>query len=179
MPNWTKKDQLKPGMTTQPLLWVNRWEDLTQAQLPAVTEADCQEIFGDTGTTRRLRTFGHEHGNPRNGRDPHFITIRNGYPMHWDPGFVRFTHHVVLLNQGYAVTGIAGIEAELMTSGAMYCIDSHSPHAVIRDPRLEDEGIYKLQAAVDADQPLDPLAVVQLLTPLLTSSPQPHLTVTR
>lgn len=166
MPLWKKTDELRPGMTTQPILWTSQWDHLSSVPLPDVTAADVQSVFGDDGTGKRLQTFGHMNGNYRDGRDPHLIAIRSGYGMHHDPGFVRYTHHVVLLNEGFHVNGLSGFIGEPMGFGAMYAIDSHSPHQVIPDPRLGD-GRLKIQLAVDADSPLGPVEVVQKLEPFV------------
>lgn len=168
MPVWKTTDELRPGQTTDPILWQEDWT----GPLPEVTIADMQAIQG-TKRSKRVYTYGHT-GSFRDGRCPHFISTRTGYQMHVDIGFVRFTHQVVLRNDGFQVCGLMGGARRPQPRGVVYCLDTWSPHQVIRDDRLTNCGIYKLQAAVDADQPLTPEQVLDALTPLLAGR-SPHL----
>lgn len=187
MPDWKHYHQLGPHQSPRPILWQHRWEDFSDLELPEITNEDMHVIQGD-GTAQRVFTYGHAKGNKRDGTDPHFITTRTSYQLHTDTGFVRFTHQVVLRNDGFLVGGLA-VAAALQDAaaggkltlpvaqpvGSMYCLDTHSPHGVFRDDRLPQAGIYKLQAVVDADHPLTPEQVVKALTPLL-SEPKSHIT---
>jgi len=155
------------------MVWRSEWP-ATAIALPEVTDADLRAIHGE-GRGSRVFTYGHG-GNRRNGRIPHFISTRDGYSMHVDVGFVRFTHQVVLRNDGFLVRGLADEDwFPAQRRGTMYCLDTHSPHCIVRDRRWDD-GRFKLQAAVDADEPMSPDEVVAALTPLL-SVPAPHLAV--
>jgi hypothetical protein len=162
---WGENDQLGPGQSPMPIVWQQAWPD----ELDDVTDDDMVQIQGE-GKASRVYTYGHQ-GSRANGRHPHYISTRTGYPLHVDVGFVRFTHQVVLRNDGFMVCGLAGTTKHPQPKGTVYCLDTHSPHQVIRDTRLPQVGLYKLQAAVDADRPLTLAEVQEALAKLLA---EPH-----
>ena len=53
--------------------------------------------------------------------------------------------------------------------GVMYCLDAHSPHQVVPDKRLLFAGkpAYKVQVAVDTNEPLSPEEVWEAVAPML------------
>ena len=160
---WKAGDELGPGQSPNPILWQQVW---LGPPLPEVTDEDMRAIQGE-GKGKRVYTYGHN-GSRSNGRLPHFISTRTGYALHVDVGFVRFTHQVVLRNDGFQVCGLKGVADHPQGRGQVYCLDTWSPHQVVRDDRLPNHGIYKLQAAVDAEVPLTVEQVIERLTPLLS-----------
>src|SRR5262245_34051264 len=104
MPDWKHYHQLGPHQSAMPILWQHRWEEFSELVLPVIDDADMVTIQGP-GESQRVFTYGHARGNKRDGSDPHFITTRTSYQLHTDTGFVRFTHQVVLRNDGFLVGG--------------------------------------------------------------------------
>jgi len=111
----------------------------------------CFEIFGP-GKGKRLQTWARDPNDP-NG--PHWIGVRHGIGMHTDPRFPRFTHQLIVFNDGWGVTGFNRQLGEPLAVGTLYCVDTHSPHQVIPDPRL-GRGLYYLAASMDAKTMLNP-----------------------
>lgn len=165
MPPWPKDRPLGTRQVADPIYWTTPCPLLLAELLPEVADEDLAVIYGDWGrTTSRIRTYGHL--VPGDKRAAHFLTTRRGLPMHTDTGYTRFTHHLILRNDGLRIHGLADPDRAPLTPGTLYCLDTWSPHTVVRDTRL-GAGLYKLQAAVDDDRPLDPDEVTMRLLPLL------------
>ena len=92
--------------------------------------------------------------------------------MHRDPGYLRYTHHIIVRNDGFRIRGLSDTLHPTMEPGAMYCLDAVSPHQVVTDNRLTSERpIYKLQIAIDSNEIMEPLAVLAACAPLLDQDP--------
>lgn len=166
--DWKDTDVLKDWMRDDPVLWM---EDRPLPQVPDVSDAVFQAIWG-RGKAMRLKTWAH---------DPigvHYLASRSGTPMHRDPKYKRYTHHLTLRNDGFYLHGV-GTDFEhypLLKAGTMLCLDTHSPHKVSYDPRLEDTMVntlgVKIVLALDSDEPLTPDEVYpMLITRLGDTSP--------
>jgi hypothetical protein len=82
--------------------------------------------------------------------------------MHADPGFPRWQHQLVVRNDGYAVVGIdRRLPPATLLPGDLYLLDAHSPHAVVRDPRV-GTGPHFVAVGVDGE-PMTPDAVRAIL----------------
>jgi hypothetical protein len=144
-----------------PLVWAE------QRMMPVrldTSDAVLELAFGE-GKSRKLKSWGHagEH-------NAHWLVTRGGTPMHTDPAYARYTHHLILRNDGFRLRGAEDRpDAMPLKVGAMYCLDAHSPHQVVPDPRLTFLGkpVYKVQAAVDTDEPLEPDEVWAILGELI------------
>ena len=165
MPPWPPDRELRIDQSANPIVWCTH--PRTTEDLPEVTDADIDTMFGDFGaTSRRIITYGHV--VPKDKHSAHFLATRRGLKMHTDPGYVRFTHHLVLRNDGLGITGLsATVRYPTFERGALYCLDSWSPHCVDWDDRLPRTGLYKVQAAIDADYPMSVEEVLDELAPLL------------
>lgn len=156
-----------------PLVWAEQRGPLPQPT-PDTSDAVLELAFGE-GKSRKLKSWGHYPEDSSVGEvHPHWLVTRGGTAMHTDPAYARYTHHLILRNDGFALRGAdesprGDLAAMPLKVGAMYCLDAHSPHQVVPDPRLTFLGkpIYKVQAAVDTDQPLDPDEVWDLLLPMI------------
>lgn len=139
---------LQPGQRAYPVLWAEPWPAVT---LPTVTDDLLVDRF-DTKNTRRLRTWGH--GGPFR---THWIAVRAGTPMHIDPGFERYTHQLVVRNDGWKIHGMESLQREHppMPRSTFVCVDTHSPHKLSRDRRLGG-GLWYVALVVDDDGPLSP-----------------------
>lgn len=159
---WKEGATLRIDQAARPILWERRLD----VDLPSVSDEDLAAIMGDGGSrSRRIVTFGHTVPNDRAA--PHFLLTRAGTPLHTDPAYVRFTHHVVLRNEGMGIRGLSGaFTEEPLSRGAFYCLDSWSPHEVAPDERLPQVGLYKCQMAVDSPEPLTPEEALLRMTPM-------------
>jgi hypothetical protein len=135
---------LRPDQVREAILW--------RAHLPAqpVPRADDGVLaprFG-TGTSRRIQTWGHD------AQTVHWIGVRGGLPLHWDPGSTRYSYQWIVRNDGWRVHGLADDPTvPPMAAGTFYLLDSHSPHKVSRDPRLGG-GAYYVALVYDVPAPL-------------------------
>lgn len=159
--------ELNEDQREWPLVWVvNRFSALPpKRERPDVTDGVLELAFGE-GKSRKIKSWGHV------GEDQaHWLVTRGGTPMHTDPAYLRYTHHLILRNDGWRLRGFKDDEhADPLTVGVMYCLDAHSPHQVVPDPRLAFPGKpgYKVQAAVDKGEPLEPDECWAILAPMLT-----------
>lgn len=125
-----------------------------------------QSYFGSS-SSRRLKVF------ESDSEGVHFLLMRGGTSMHTDKACPRYSHHLVLRNDGTGIRGLHGDKPEHlpMRRGVMYCLDTHSPHQGLRDSRLFPmEPLVKLVVAVDRDEPLDPGECLELVTRILDTN---------
>lgn len=158
-----RRDQLQPGENANPLLWFVK----VTTTPPTVTVGD-EELapFLPPGNSRCLRSFGH------NEDGTHLLITRGGTNLHTDKAYLRYTHQYVLRNDGTRIRGLID-EAQAywhppMTPGTLYCLDTHSPHQGLPDPRLgrPRSTSVKVVLAVDRSHPLEPHHALQLLRKL-------------
>jgi len=144
---------LKNWQTADPILWRKSVPVPPGGFLPPKTCIRMLfELFG-AGKSKRLQTFARDESDP-NG--PHWIGVRlGGLGMHTDPKFPRFTHQLVVYNDGWGVIGLGKRLGEPLAAGTLFCCDTHSPHQVIPDGRL-GRGLYYLAASMDAKAKLPP-----------------------
>jgi hypothetical protein len=144
--DWKRTDVLSADQTDHPVQYIG---ELYGVELPPIDARWCLEFWGDSKRTSRFKTFGHRDGK----QGPHFIVARGGTSMHTDIGFMRWSVHVQLYNGGYYTHGLDTDPAnyELLVPGVITVLDTHSPHKVSRDPRLEQRSPSKVAMAVDFD----------------------------
>jgi hypothetical protein len=116
--------------------------------IPRIEAPDAllERAFGP-GKSRKLKSWGH-----RGPEEIHWLATRSGTPFHTDPAYPRYTHHLIIRNDGFRLRGVEDRpDATPLTRGTAYCLDAHSPHQVVPDPRLIflDKPVYKLQVALD------------------------------
>lgn len=104
--------------------------DVKFLTIPGVEIADEQleMIFGKK--RRGLKTWNGK------GKDLHWLACRNGIPLHTDPGFNRYAYQMVVRNDGWALGGLEN-EASEIPPGAVYILDTHSPHELVRSVTCE------------------------------------------
>jgi hypothetical protein len=170
-----KEAPLRPDQTGHPVLWHDTLDALGYGrltELPTLDAAWFEAVWGDGKATTRLTKWGHK--DKRDRLSPHFLCSRGGLPLHTDPGYGRYCLQVQLSNPGgFVVHGIADdIGAmPLFLPGLVILLDTWSPHAVSRDPRLPYRGPSKLLVGIDFAQPPDVAAEIPKLVehiPLLT-----------
>ncbi|HKE70555.1 MAG TPA: hypothetical protein VKB55_14945 [Nocardioidaceae bacterium] len=164
-------EPLREGERGNPIVW---WQPRLLPVIPDVSDAAMEPAFGG-GRNRKLKSWGHvgEHG-------VHWLVTRSGTPFHADPAYPRYTHHLIVRNDGFRLRGVEDPDLPPFTPGMLYCLDAHSPHQVIVDDRIlsieemDRHGIkplYKVQAAVDFDTVIDAELAWSLLVPLLDTEP--------
>lgn len=111
----------------------------------------------------RLNTYAHV-GDKKSA---HLIAVRSGTTLHIDPAYTRYTHQLILRNDGYYLHGIdETLPGIPYGPGTMFCCDTHSPHKLSRDPRLT-AGMFYVALAVDSDRAMTPDEAWAALGPVL------------
>ncbi len=156
MTDWN--GSLTGDQTGHPVVWHSTLDDLGYGDMVAYPELDAawfHAFWGDTRDTNRLRVFGHQDKSDK--AKPHFLCtrrapLRGAVKYHTDPGYARYCLQIQLCNPGgFMVHGPADIidDVPLYNPGLVILLDSWSPHAVSRDPRMPHTGINKLLAGID------------------------------
>jgi hypothetical protein len=160
--NVTKDYQLSDWQRAGPVLWVSDPRPLPQ--VPDASDEVLNAIF-DEKRTRRLKSWGHD------DTGAHWLVTRSGLGLHHDIGFTRYTHQLIIRNDGWRLGGFDDqLELKPLVQGAMCCLDTWSPHKVYRDTRFPDskKALYKAMLVVDRDEPLTEDEVWALLSPRLS-----------
>lgn len=134
---------LKDWQKDDPLIW--------SRQIRLEIKSDYSEmllsVFG-SGKSRRLITW---ERNESDFNGPHWIGVRNGTPLHTDPRYQRYTHQLVVRNDGFDLGGFGDARHSIAT-GTLFCMDTHSPHAIVKNDR--NTGLYYLAASMDSKEVL-------------------------
>jgi hypothetical protein len=155
--------ELAPGEFAHPVLW------LVQTGVTAQVDVsdEVMDRYLGPGDGGAIKSFGHDEQT-----GVHFLLTRKGTAVHTDRAYLRYTHQFVLRNDGNRVRGLPKYDSERswhapMEAGTLYCLDTHSPHQGLADPRFADRAAtrgMKAVVAVDRSVPLDPpdaLALIQ------------------
>jgi hypothetical protein len=144
-----------------------RWLVTVSVRLPEVSDEELEPAFGP-GRSRKLKSWGHDEGGV------HWLVTRGGTDLHTDPTYLRYTHHLVVRNDGFRIRGFSDEAHPPMVPGTMYCLDTHSPHEVVVDARLgEPAPCYKVQLAVDREEPMSPADVWGTFRPWVLADRRP------
>jgi hypothetical protein len=158
---------LQDGERTDPVLWIETvpQDDLAMLRLTDVSDAVMHRYIGP-GKGRKIKSFGHD----AEGR--HFLLTRAGTPVHNDKTYTRYSHQLVIRNDGNRLRGLPRFDKPLahpkLVPGVMYCLDTHSPHQGLPDDRFPTRsGMMKAVIAVDRDNPMTPADFLALIRPWL------------
>jgi hypothetical protein len=155
--------ELHPDHHPMPVLWA--------VTVPEPVTGDFSDAelarFLPAGRVRALRSFGHD------ADGVHWLITRGGTPLHHDPAYARYSHQLVLRNDGNRLRGLPRYDDRStwhppLAPGVMYALDTHSPHQGLPDPRMAPpKTVTKLVIAVDRDELLTPVMAWRLLRRLL------------
>jgi hypothetical protein len=162
MANVPKDHVLLDFQRAGPVVWVSEPRPLPQ--IPDVSDEILTEIF-DEKRTRRLKSWAHDETGA------HWLVTRGGLGLHDDIGFTRYTHQLIIRNDGWRLAGMdEQLDLPPLLTGVMDCLDTWSPHKVVRDERFPDykKALYKCMLVVDRDEPLTEDEVWALLSPRLS-----------
>lgn len=163
MVNVAPDAELRQGQNAFPVLWVTT---TTARPDPARYSDEALARFLPPGHGRALRSFGHD------ANTAHWLLTRGGTPLHIDPAYARYSHQLVLRNDGNRLRGLPRFDQlhPPLIPGVMYLLDTHSPHIGLPDERLGRSrvtGMLKIVAAVDSDRMMHPGEAFRLLAPLV------------
>jgi hypothetical protein len=148
--------ELEIGQFIDPVLWIAETKHTSHSI--DVSDAVIDGYLGE-GNGNAIKSFGHD---PETG--VHFLLTRKGTTVHTDKAYLRYTHQLVIRNDGNRLRGLPRFDSDdpadwhiPMSTGVLYCLDTHSPHQGIADPRFADRGRgVKAVIAVDRSTPLSP-----------------------
>ena len=141
---------LRKGQNENPVMY-SALVDLPDS-ITAPNENELEKIFKTKGY--KLQTWGR--AKDADGKDikennPHWIGVRGGTPLHVDPAYPRFSHHLKLrVDQGISVRGLNKVELALQR-GVFYILDTHSPHQI-----LNKHGGWNVAVSIDSNKMLEP-----------------------
>lgn len=163
MANLTKDHQLREGDRVNPLLWLHQpppgWRTRVRTD-----DRTLAKIIPGSG--RALKSWGH------NEAGVHWLATRGGTGLHDDRAYLRYTHQLVLRNDGNRIRGLPEHDDPeswhpIMVPGTLYCLDTHSPHQGLSDTRVQGPpGIARVKVviAVDREEPLAPVVAWDMLS---------------
>jgi hypothetical protein len=152
---WLADDyEFKPGMLADPVIWMapTRIPDV-----PSVSDAVMERQFPKKNTWP-FQGWGHDE------KGVHYIATRDGLKLHLDISSPRYSHQIVLRNDGWNLDGRDRMERPVLHVGSFYCLDTHSPHRVIPDPRIGNGGRYFAAIVFDRPEPVNELAAWEILS---------------
>ena len=121
--------------------------------------------------TGRLKTWGRSKGldgKVQYEDDPHWIAVRNGTPLHTDPPYPRYSHHLkVRVDEGIFVRGLDKVELKL-TTGTFYILDTHSPHQVFNKSPIDG---WNVAVSIDSYRKWDPDEAIEACVDFATNNP--------
>ena len=141
--DWKWEKELRPGMTTHPILH----SEVVKLPETLFTPDDdsLAQIF--PGNAQSLKTWGRTKGVKR--MDAHWIGVRKQTPLHFDPAYPRYTHQLLLRVDGFTLRGVDKQELEL-ERGTYLLLDAHSPHQLYS---IAEEALWYVAVSIDADDP--------------------------
>lgn len=127
------------------------------------TEDELRTVFPTRAQS--LKTWGRTPGVKVN--DPHWIGVHRQTPLHTDPAYPRYTHHLMLYVDDFSLRGMDKVECELWR-GLYYLLDTHSPHQVYaRKP----EATWYVAVSIDSKEPLESHRTIERLIAYAQSAP--------
>ena len=149
--NLSWKAPLGAGQIACPVLHVEKV--LLSLGIPQADDETLGRIF--PGTNHQLKTWGRTAGT--RAHDPHWIGVRGPTPLHRDPAYPRYSHHLVLRSDDLWVRGLDLRETHIRR-GTFWILDAHSPHQLCAPPRKRGAllGWYFACSIDTPDAPLQP-----------------------
>jgi hypothetical protein len=150
-----------------PVVWI---EQAPEEVFPLIAALDLSDEamhrYLGTGGARGLKSFGHDKDGV------HFLLTRAGTTLHTDKGYARYSHQLVLRNDGNRLRGLERYDNPRahppLVPGTMYALDTHSPHQGTADRRFAVRRTgMKAVLAADRDTLLNAAQVWELFSPWL------------
>ena len=162
--NWKWSDPLRKGMVDMPFIGIQQ-TDLPESVVGRMpTVADMEKAF--PGKNHSLKTWGRTPGTKV--LDPHWIGLSGQGPLHFDPGYPRYTHHLLLIiDPKFVLRGYSKEEVEL-SSGLYFCMDGHSPHQLYAKKRGAK---WYLAVSIDSHEVLPKDETLEKLIQYASSAP--------
>ena len=155
----------------------HKWDyELTGDQLsnPVIySEANIQGItanFDEEAVLQVLTNKGHQlktWGGGNSTSEAHWIGVKKSTPLHTDPHYPRYTHHLMFHVDKFGLRGMDKESIELKNNQYLV-IDTHSPHQL---HSLERGATYYIAASIDSHEILDKDLVIPKLIDFINNNP--------
>lgn len=143
--------ELKEGQRSNPVVYTEHIDLPPSVIFP--TEQHLSKVFKTDGF--KLQTWGRSidsEGKTILTNDPHWIAVKKGTPLHHDPKYPRYSHHLKLrVDDGIFVRGLDLEELELKR-GTYYVLDAHSPHQVFHKSK---QAVWNVAVSIDSHEVID------------------------
>jgi|21_taG_2_1085346.scaffolds.fasta_scaffold20511_3 hypothetical protein len=127
------------------------------------SDAVLNEIFKKGET---LKTWGRskKDGKTVVRNDPHFIACSKNTPLHVDPRYPRYSHHLkIRVDSEIYARGIDKVAMKL-NRGTFYILDTHSPHQIFQNKEVStDRTSWNVACSLDSDDILDTSIVPRMM----------------
>ena len=144
--DWKFDKPMRTGMIANPFVYT---EVVDLSATNALNPTDEQLDYVFPTPRHSLKTWGRTKG--KLVLDPHWIGVRKQTPLHFDPKYPKYTHHLLLKTDNFVLRGYNKEEVEL-TRGLFFIMDGHSPHQLLS--RAKDANWY-IAVSMDGDEVLD------------------------
>tara|TARA_B100000519_G_scaffold142930_1_gene123947 strand:+ start:888 stop:1391 length:504 start_codon:yes stop_codon:yes gene_type:complete len=149
--------ELKGGQRKNPVVYTE-FVNLDEEKVFYPKENDIKKVFKTDGF--KLQTWGRTPNKLEN--DPHYIGVRKTTPLHIDPRYPRYSHHLKLrVDLGIGCRGLDKTEL-MFKRGTFYILDTHSPHQVFIHPQYKKfNPQWNIAVSIDSHKMLYPEAAIQ------------------
>ena len=129
--------KLKEGQNANPVLHV---EKNVLDYKYAFDEDAFNEVLSGKG--HQLKTW----GNAESTSEPHWIGVKKQTPLHTDPRYPRYTWHLILKVDNFALRGL-NKEEVLLEDNMLILLDTHSPHQLLSK---SNDSMYYFACSIDS-----------------------------
>ena len=153
--------QLKPGQLENPVIYTETLELSSLVKKP--TDEELGLVFPKPNHS--LKTWG------RSGRlddDPHWIAVQKQTPLHSDPRFPKYTHHILIRVDDFVLRGIKKVPEVSLTRGTYLVLDGHSPHQLFSKSK---EAKYYIACSMDSNKIFDKSYAMERLIEYASTAP--------
>lgn len=149
--------ELKGGQRANPVVYTE-FINLDKEKVFYPKENNIFKVFKTDGF--KLQTWGRTPNKLEN--DPHYIGVRKTTPLHIDPRYPRYSHHLKLrVDLGIGCRGLDKTEL-MFKRGTFYILDTHSPHQVFIHPQYKKfDPQWNIAVSIDSHKMLYPEAAMQ------------------
>lgn len=143
--------ELKDDQLSNPVIFTKNI-DLDERKVFYPNESAILKVFKTDGF--KLQTWGRTPNKLEN--DPHYIGVRKTTPIHIDPRYPRYSHHLkIRVDMGIGCRGLDK-KALMFKRGTFYILDTHSPHQVFIDTKYKKfNPTWNIAVSIDSYEKLD------------------------
>lgn len=164
---WVKyTDKLENHAYPNPVLLC---KEVDLGDLWTPNEEELVRIFGDK-KSNYLKSWGRV-GKKTNEMDAHYLGAKMGVKLHTDPGFLRYTHQIMIHVDEFELHGVNKVPTNLYR-GTYFLVDTWSPHAVVARADAKSTPEYYVAASCDSKMPRDLDEVLPRLLKFIAGGPR-------